>query len=451
MVVGVNQEAVILQFCDWHAAEAIKRKLIAKGYGKERRDDLINLMWAWIKAPDLDALKDARDKFILNLDVSEKEYLTGWYQPKEPQFCYAYTSQYRNLGVHATQRVERNHQVLRNSANLNKNLTLSDAVLRICNSLESLAEDYEARLSPSRISEPRLIDIAFFRLVLRQVTHFCLEKCSIELLAAKQLYDEMVVSRQNNDFDPEVGCIAPCQLPLRYRLPCKHWMLYFYYKNEPIPINLFHPRWLIDGPFFLREPWHIRLDNHDFSKGELIEDRYAGDRSARAGEQLIIDASLRMVEIHQSLPAGEKETFAQAIKKLCDSLAKNQNERLDRLKAIPQRLPDPIRQPKVTFIPGRKRALTGREAADLQEKDEARRRRKAQIEAENQAQNDVQQEQDAAARSQYQEEVVEAYSQQLAQGEYSRFLFLGQAKEISQGLQPKPGKSLAVIDCIDTC
>jgi hypothetical protein len=166
-------------------------------------------------------------------------------------------------------------------------------------------------------------------------------------------------------------------------------MLYFYYKNEPIPINLFYPRWLINGPSFLREPWHIRLDNHDFSKGELIEDRYAGDRSARAGEQLIINTSLRIVEIHKSLPAGEKETFAQAFKKLCDSLAKNQDERLDRLKAMPRRLPDLIRQPKVTFIPGRKRALTGREAADLQEKDEARRRRKAQIKAENQAQNDV--------------------------------------------------------------
>ena len=75
MVVGVNQEAVILQFCDWHAAEAIKRKLIAKGYGKERRDDLINLMWAWIKAPDLDALEDTRDKFILNLNINKKEYL----------------------------------------------------------------------------------------------------------------------------------------------------------------------------------------------------------------------------------------------------------------------------------------------------------------------------------------------------------------------------------------
>jgi hypothetical protein len=176
-------------------------------------------------------------------------------------------------------------------------------------------------------------------------------------------------------------------------------MLHFYYKNEPIPINLFYPRWLIDGLSFLREPWHIRLDNHDFLKGELIKDRYAGDRSARAGEQLIIDTLLKMVKIHQSLPAGEKETFAQAFKKLCDSLAKNQNKRLDRLKVIPQRLPDLIWQPKVTFILERKRALTGKEAADLQEKDEARRRRKAQIKAENQAQNDVQQEQDAAARS----------------------------------------------------
>src|ERR1700761_3239641 len=103
----------------------------------------------------------------------------------------------------------------------------------------------------------------------------------------------------------------------------------------------------MDGPSFLREPWHIRLDNHDFSKGEPVEDRYAGDRSTRASEQLIINTSLGMVEIHKSLPAGEKETFAEAFKKSCDSLAKNQVERLDRLiKAIPRRLPDSIQQPR---------------------------------------------------------------------------------------------------------
>jgi hypothetical protein len=95
------------------------------------------------------------------------------------------------------------------------------------------------------------------------------------------------------------------------------------------------------------------------------------------------------VKIHQSLSAGKKETFAQAFKKLCDSLAKNQNERLDQLKAIPQRLPDLIRQPKVTFILGRKHVLTSKKAADLQKKDKARQRCKTQIKAENQAQNKV--------------------------------------------------------------
>ena len=147
---------MILQFCEWHAAEAIKRRLIAKGYQKERRDELVDLIWKWIKAPDLDKLEDARNRLILSLKVSEKEYLTEYYQPKEPQFCRAYTSQYRNLGQYSTARSERNHQVQRESANLNKNLTLSDAVLHICNSLESLPDDYEERrtISPRRVVVP---------------------------------------------------------------------------------------------------------------------------------------------------------------------------------------------------------------------------------------------------------------------------------------------------------
>ena len=409
-IIGVNQIPVILQFCEWHAAEAIKRRLIAKGYKKESRDELIDLIWKWIKAPDLDKLEDARNMLILSLKVSEKEYLTEYYQPKEPQFCRAYTSQYRNLGQYSTARSERNHQVQRESANLNKNLTLSDAVLHICNSLESLADDYENRLSRSRISEPRLIDRDFFRLVLRRVTHFCLEKCSIELVQAKELYDKIQYSGKNDDkFDPDIGCERSCQLPRQFGLPCKHWMLHFYRKNEPVPINLFHPRWLIDGPSVLREPWHLRLDNHDFSKGQPIEDRYVGDRATRAGEQLIIDTSLAMVEKHKNLPPGEKETFAQAFKKMCDTLVQNQEERLKRLQAIPRRLPDQINQPKVTFIPGRKRALTGREAAELQEKEEARQRRRAQIEAERQAQNDDRQEQYTLEVSQLQAEIAEVF------------------------------------------
>jgi hypothetical protein len=52
-VLSINQERVILQFCTWHAAEAIKRRLIAKEYTKERREKLNHLIWDWIKASDL--------------------------------------------------------------------------------------------------------------------------------------------------------------------------------------------------------------------------------------------------------------------------------------------------------------------------------------------------------------------------------------------------------------
>jgi hypothetical protein len=73
MVIGINQERVILQFCTWHGAEAIKRKLTAKGYTKERREKLNHLIWAWIKAPDLSTLEDAREELILNLNITELE------------------------------------------------------------------------------------------------------------------------------------------------------------------------------------------------------------------------------------------------------------------------------------------------------------------------------------------------------------------------------------------
>ena len=140
-VATINQESAILQYCTWHAAEAIKRRLIAKGYPKERREAINNLIWQWIKAPDFDQLEEARDELILSLSNNKKEYLTGWYQPKEPQFCHAYTRQYRNLRVHATQRVEANHSLL--TAKLHKNLKVSDAVFRICSRLSSLIEDYK--------------------------------------------------------------------------------------------------------------------------------------------------------------------------------------------------------------------------------------------------------------------------------------------------------------------
>ena len=204
IVVGPHLDTIILQFCEWHAAQAIQRRLIAKGYRKERRDELVNIIWSWIKAPDPEALEVARTKLILNLRVDEKEYLVNYYQPKERQFCRAYTSFYRNLGVYSTQRVEGSHPIVK--SNLNKNLSVSEAVMRICEHLESLPADYEYRINRDRIYEPRLIDQEFFKLAIRRITTYALNLCAPELLRAKIILDELEEASKDFEFDIEKGC-----------------------------------------------------------------------------------------------------------------------------------------------------------------------------------------------------------------------------------------------------
>ena len=119
-------------------------------------------------------------------------------------------------------------------------------------------------------------------------------------------------------------------------------MLYFYCKFELIPLNLFHPRWLIDGPTVLHKPWYIRLNNFDYTIDEYLGTQDTRDRATGAGEQLIIDTTLAMVEKHKNLPPGEKKAFALAFKKVNDTLASHQDQKLERLQAIPRRLPDAI-------------------------------------------------------------------------------------------------------------
>jgi hypothetical protein len=411
IVVGPHLNTIILQFCEWHAAQAIQRRLIAKGYRKERRDELVDMIWSWIKAPDHEALEVARTKLILNLRVDEKEYLVNYYQPKERQFCRAYTSFYRNLGVYSTQRVEGSHPIVK--SNLNKNLSVSEAIMRICEQLESLPDDYEYRINRNRIYEPRLIDQEFFKLAIRHITEYALNLCAPELLKAKIILDELEEAGKDFEFDTEKGCQERCQLPLRYRLPCKCWMAYFYVRKLAIPLNIFHPRWLIDGPSVLQEQWTIRLDNQDYSQSVVAEDRYAGDRFARRGSQLILDIALLIAEKHKSLPPGQAENFALAFKTISDTLSERQDKKLQRLRDMPSRLPDPV-VPLINLVfgPGRKRALTGREVADQQEQEAVRQRRKAQREAQKQEKRDELAAVESLNRSQYQDQVATAYFHQ---------------------------------------
>src|ERR1035438_1192866 len=108
---GQQVQRVKLQLCEWHAIQAIKRRLVSAGrYKKERREEIIDKINAWVKA-DIDSLDEKRDELLKELHADEQAYIYKNYQPKEPQFCRAYTRTYPNLGVHSTQRNESYHVV----------------------------------------------------------------------------------------------------------------------------------------------------------------------------------------------------------------------------------------------------------------------------------------------------------------------------------------------------
>ena len=117
---------------------------------------LIALINRWIKASDLEALKTARITLLSRLQRQERHYLRSFYQPKESQFCHAYTRLLPNLGVNSTQRGESYHVVVK--VKLHKNLTVSAACEAIIIKTKKLAEEYNKRINKNRKTNPILIN-----------------------------------------------------------------------------------------------------------------------------------------------------------------------------------------------------------------------------------------------------------------------------------------------------
>jgi hypothetical protein len=79
---------------------------------------------------------------------------------------------------------------------------------------------------------------------------------------------------------------------------------------------------------------------------------------------MILQTAVRIAEQHKNLPPEDAERFAFAFKELNEKLANRQNEKLKNREEFPAKFPEPQLPAKLTYLPGRKRALTGREVAD---------------------------------------------------------------------------------------
>jgi hypothetical protein len=93
------------------------------------------------------------------------------------------------------------------------------------------------------------MDLKAFAKARSKLTHYAIDKTMAEWRATKD-FGDLIDSGDEGPFkfDKAIGCQCKCELPLRFGLPCKHWMLPFYLSGEPLSLSLFHPRWFLDGP-----------------------------------------------------------------------------------------------------------------------------------------------------------------------------------------------------------
>ena len=81
------------------------------------------------------------------------------------------------------------------------------------------------------------------------LTYYAIGKAMVKWRAIKDFADVINSGdKELFDFDEVIGCPSECELPLRFLLLCKYWMLLFYLFERSLPLLLFYPRWFLDGP-----------------------------------------------------------------------------------------------------------------------------------------------------------------------------------------------------------
>jgi Transposase, Mutator family len=118
-----------LQFCEWHAASNVKKRLAQKRYKKEEREAIMLLVWAYIWSATEEDLEKNRSEMMEAMKLPKRTYIDNHWRPKEKQVIRCYTSLFPNLNCFTTQREEGQHPIVKTV--LNHQLRLNEAVQRL--------------------------------------------------------------------------------------------------------------------------------------------------------------------------------------------------------------------------------------------------------------------------------------------------------------------------------
>jgi hypothetical protein len=251
------------QYCEWHAFESIRKHLIDSGYAKEKMKTTKPLIWDYLQSSSHSTLMANKAKLLKALKSPEVRYIKDNWFTKEKFVCRSYTQHLANLGVNSTQRAESMNAVLK------KSLGCQISLLEACRRLVREVRTYEAKLLADEVASMtlrlRILDMNGFATLLGKITSYAIDLMAPEWAAA-------CVPRPDSIW--EGSCLHDCSFPVRYGLPCRHWMIRAVLDGFPLPLSLVHPRWWLSGSPVMEGRWAMRYHDAAIDPEERWVDGY---------------------------------------------------------------------------------------------------------------------------------------------------------------------------------
>jgi hypothetical protein len=113
--------------------------------------------------------------------------------------------------------------------------------------------------------------------------------------------------------NPGPICPLAYALPLRYSLPCKHWMYPTFLRGCQLPLSLFHPRWLFDGPLVLYESWQMSRYSAQQAPSPTRDPDQSRSCFHGRSEEMAKGAALETVLLLRQCPPSVAENYAVAV------------------------------------------------------------------------------------------------------------------------------------------
>jgi hypothetical protein len=351
-----------LQFCNWHAVQAMRAKFTKSGYTIEELDGfidgevqvpgLIDHAWAYVESDTVEALGVNRATLMGALKIKDQKYISQNWVAKEYRTIFCFTKTLANLGSVATQRSESYHPSFKKVTN--GQLSLQESAIAISQKWLSIMKQLTQDEDRALIDADLALDMTVFKYLVCAVSTPAIRMIEREWL---ELQDLILEGKGDKLKECE------CQILLRYSLPCKHHLLRACLSGEPIPKSLVHPRWWLKGPTIRQSTW---APSYAVEQGLVLSPRR---KDIYKAVQTAMEARARLGVEDQSRWDGQ---FIGGLSKLTTAA-----ERREELAQIPIGVPDAVPKKtwrkKKTHGKANARELTALELAELEKAEEIRR------------------------------------------------------------------------------